>query len=463
MHQIKLKEKIIFAKDGTLLSDVLMKNGESVEHPCGGRGMCKKCTVVVNGKEELSCQYIVKSDITVGSIDRGEISSQTGATETGELDENVCFALDIGTTTMALAVVSLDESKIVKVITHTNSQRSFGADVMTRIDYCRKNGTKELNAAVISDVNSMIDELNLPCVKKMFVSGNTTMLHLFLNVDCSSMGVAPYTPLFLEGKTQKAEILGINGVDEICLLPSIAAFVGSDLVAGLNFVGPPESNKYNLLIDLGTNAEIVLFSKECYFCTSAAAGPCFEGANISCGMSATNGAIYSYSSNRGVETVGNAPAKGVCGTGLIDIIAELVRDGTIDETGYMECANFEVAEGIFLTQDDIRQYQLAKSAVYSAILTLVRLKNISLDDIENVYLSGGFSAKINVRNAVETGLLPKELADKCVAINNSSLLGTARFACEGNDLSAYTRNAEYIDLSANPTFADLFIESMMFE
>ncbi len=459
MRKIIIDGKLLFADDGELLSDILIKNGKAHEHPCGGRGTCGKCTVLVDGKKELSCQYRIKSDIKVVTPDKKEILSVTGAEESGNTTENMCFVLDIGTTTLALALVSLDEKRIIRTITHTNPQRIFSADVITRIDYCRKNGVSELQNVLLDEVNKMIDSFKVSEISKMYVSGNTTMLHLFLGVDCSSMGVAPYSPVFLESKTVKAD--KINCVREIITLASISSFVGADLVAGLNFAEIPSDGKYNLLIDLGTNAEILLFSEEKILCTSAAAGPCFEGANISCGMSAVDGAISSYGKGR-IETIGNKPAKGICGTGLIDIIAELLADNTIDETGFMECEEFEIAENISLTQGDIRQYQLAKSAIYSAVLTLLKKEKIDYEDIEKVYLSGGFSAKINISNAVRTGLIPEELKNKCVPINNSSLLGTVKYALAQNDLSVFTEKAEYIDLSSDKYFSDLFIENMMF-
>ncbi len=461
MHKVIIGDETQYAQDGTLLSDCLIKSGKSVDHPCGGKGICKKCLVTVNGKEELSCQYIIKSDISVTVKNNGKIYSETGTEETNVVTDNLCFALDIGTTTLALALVSLDENKIIKVITRTNPQRAFGADVMTRIDCCRKNGVEELQKTLIAEINSMVSEFDLHNIEKLYVSGNATMLHLFFGIDCSAMGIAPYTPVFLESKTSKAENLGIIGIETVESLPSIAAFVGADLVAGLNFIGMPENGKHNLLVDLGTNAEIVLFSEKSALCTAAAAGPCFEGANISCGMSATNGAVYSYSESE-IETVGNIPAKGICGTGLVDIIAYLLDKGIVDETGYME-DDFEVADGVYINQADIRQYQLAKSAVCSAVLTLLQMKNLSFEDVEKMYISGGFSAKINIENAVKTGLFPKELAQKCVAINNSSLLGTVKYACEKNDLAVYIDKSTYVDLSAKPTFSDLFIENMMFE
>lgn len=461
MCNVKIADKIYKVKNETLLSDVLKNNTIAHEHICGGMGACKKCTVLVNGKNELSCQYKITSDITVIIPENDEITSETGIKETSKTTKNRCFCLDIGTSTLALALVSLDEKEIIKVKTAPNPQRAFGADVMSRIDYCSKNGVEKLQKILIDKINELIALFEIENTQTMYVSGNTTMLHLFLGVDCSSMGVSPYTPTFLEAKTIKASDLKIKGIEIIESLPSISAFVGADIVAGMNFAGIPENKKYNLLLDLGTNAEIVLFSKNAAYCTSAAAGPCFEGANISHGMSATSGAIYSYSKNN-IKVIGNILPKGICGTGLIDIIAELLESKIIDKTGLMEDEEVEIANGVFLEQDDVRHYQLAKSAVYSGIITLLEAENISFNYIEHFYISGGFSAKINIENAVKTGLLPQELKEKCVAINNSSLLGTIKYATKKTELSQYIKNAEYIDLSLNSVFSDVFIKNMNF-
>jgi uncharacterized 2Fe-2S/4Fe-4S cluster protein (DUF4445 family) len=179
-------------------------------------------------------------------------------------------------------------------------------------------------------------------------------------------------------------------------------------------------------------------------------------------MSATEGAIYSYSNNGSYETINNTKPKGICGTGLIDIIAVLLQKGIIDETGYMDCEEFFITDNIKITQKDIRQFQLAKSAVYSGLTAILREKAVSFEDIENLFISGGFSAKINIENAIRTCLLPRELKDKIIVLNNSSLLGTVKYACEKNDLSVYLKNAEYIDLSTNEFFSQMFIENMEF-
>lgn len=458
MFKVEIDGKIISAHEGALLSDIIMQSGGRVAHPCGGKGICKKCLVSVNGRPELSCQYAIRSDISV-TLCEEEIVSVTGAAETAEKTENLCLALDIGTTTLALALVSRDTGNVIKTAARTNPQRVFGADVMSRIEYCTRNGIAALQRPLTDVVNYMIAELGAQKCD-MLVAGNVTMLHTLLGVDCSSIGAAPYTPAFLESRAVSGDELGLNAA-RVITLPSVHSFAGADVVAGMNFVGFPTAGKYNLLIDLGTNAEIALFDEASALCTSAAAGPCFEGANISCGMSATEGAVYSYHDKK-AQTIGNVPAKGICGTGLIDIIAELLHNGTVDRTGFMECEVFPIAEGVEITQADIREYQLAKSAVYSATLTLMKQKNITADDISAVYVSGGFSSGINIQNAAATGLIPKELEDKCIAVGNSSLLGTVKYAAEKNDLSAITLNADYTDLSSSVDFSEEFIKNMMF-
>lgn len=457
--KIAINGSTVYAMSGTTLSELL-----DIEKPCGGRGTCGKCKVRVNGKDELACQYVITSDIEVETYERSEIISETGTTESGRITENLCLALDIGTTTLALALVSLDEKKTVRVLTATNPQRAYGADVITRIDYCQRNSVDALHNTLVAEINRMIGELGVS-VDTMYVSANVTMLHTLYGVDCTSIGVAPYTPAFLESKSARAEEIGIIGVSSVISLPSISSFVGADIVAGLHLIGMPEDGKYNMLIDLGTNAEAVLYSNSSGVATAAAAGPCFEGANISCGMSATKGAIFSFTLNYGhaeYKTIANEKPTGICGTGLIDIISELVKNGIIDETGYMD-EDYQLYEGIHLSCEDVRQYQLAKSAVYSAILSLMKTENIGFEDISRLYISGGFSAKINISNAASTGLLPKELMQKTVALNNSSLQGTVKYACDGGDIEGITDMIRYVDLSSNPYFSELFMENMMFE
>ena len=466
MFQVKLQDKIYLAEEGETLFSVLARNGETaVEHLCGGKGTCGKCRVRIDGRDELSCRYEIHSDIEVELYEAGKISSAVGATESGHATERLCFALDLGTTTLALALVSLDEGKIVKTVTANNPQRAYGADVISRIEYCQTHTAAALQHAVVGEINRLLAQFDAGEVEALFVSGNTTMLHLLFGADCTAMGVAPYTPVFLESRTAAAELLGIRGVRCVTSLPSLSAFVGADIVAGLHLIGAPPENKYDLFLDLGTNAEIVLFSRHHGVAASAAAGPCFEGANLSCGMSATEGAVCAFSLENGkprFETVGGAAPRGICGTGLVDLIAALLASGVIDNTGYMERGRYPITEDIFLTDADVRQYQLAKAAVYAALLTLMKTENVSFDDIAHLYIAGGFSTKIRPQSAVQSGLLPAALAKKIVPLANASLRGTVKFACENTSSLPLLPKIETVDLSASPYFSSLFLENMSF-
>lgn len=469
MHKITVDNgictKTIYASQGEFLSHALLSGDILLEHPCGGKGSCRKCTVIINGEEALSCQYKVTGDIFVKIPSVYGIATASSGLETGQKTENMCLCLDLGTTTLVLALVSTDEKKIIKSITRNNPQRAFASDVMSRIDYCTKHGVELLHKKIIDEISSMTDYLftamGIDGVDTLYVAGNMTMLHLFFGISCISMGYAPYTPVFFKSKNVSGESLGIEHVNRIISLDGISAFVGADIVAGLGYIKEPSYGKYNLLIDLGTNAEIALYSSTALYSTAAAAGPCFEGVNISCGMSAQEGAVYSYSGGRFL-TIGGGDPKGICATGLIDTIALLLEEDAIDETGFMSEGSFHIAKSVSLSQEDVRQFQLAKSAIHSAAVALIKKLKIDFSDIDKVYVSGGFSSKMNLANAFKVGLFPKEFQGKIERADNSCLLGLVKYACEKTDLSHLLENAEYIDLATDEYFQDLFIENMLF-
>ena len=449
-----------------LLSDALTALHYAVPHPCGGRGTCKKCTVLFNGSPVLSCRTMLTQDAEVILPELDTLIAVTGAKESGKLTEHICLCLDIGTTTLALALVSLDEHCIIRSVTAPNPQRAFGADVISRIDYCMKHGPGELHHVLIQRLQAMTDELlsffALSGVDTLYAAGNTTMLHLFFGVDCSAMGMSPYTPAFIESQTRDAQALGLSGVKTVISLPGISAFVGADIVAGMEYTGLPEKGTYHILLDLGTNAEIALFSEKGILCTAAAAGPCFEGANISCGMSASPGAICACSPDGICTVIGGGEAKGLCATGLIDAIALGLRQELIDETGYLEDEEMTVLENVSLTQKDIREFQLAKSAIRAATQCLIRRAGISFSDVATLYVAGGFCAGLNVDNAAFVGLIPEELKEKFIGVNNASLLGCVKRACRIGETPLPLSGAEYVDLSSDPLFTQLFMEYMMF-
>ncbi len=480
MPTVHIHGKPFFAPVGMSLSDLFAHIGIPVEHPCGGRGTCRKCTVLVNGTPERSCQYRIRGDISVETEAPLPISvSIDTAPDALPPPAFTALVLDIGTTTMTLALTDTRTGKLLFADSANNPQRAFGADIMSRISYAAGGGlsdlTRVLRAEIRRLVNGLADRFSLsPC--PLYVTGNTTMLHLLLGVDPSPMGTAPYTPVFLEEKHLSPEACGLDGcgLTTVITLPGCSAFVGADLTAGLHQVlhgiyacdgsevALPAKDSRLLLVDLGTNAEILLYDRGRILCTAAAAGPCLEGASISSGMSATAGAICRIESDGTCTTIEDAPPVGLCGTGLVDAVALLLDRGVVDETGYMAIDECHLCDGVSLVREDIRQYQLAKSAIHAAIDALIRHAGLTYADIRFLFIAGGLAC-VDARNAVRTGLLPRELADRCIPAGDTALFGTARYAHDGFDLTAYTSHATYIDLARDPYFSERFMEGMFFE
>lgn len=462
MYRVNVDGKILKAEEGELLSELLMRHGISVAHPCSGRGVCKKCKATVDGEEILTCRYRIFRDVDVRLTADSGISVKDFEFGEGFASDELFTVLDIGTTTLIMALCSKD-GKILRRITSTNPQTVFGADVISRIDACSRLGAETLQAPLIARVNEMLSRMETQ-TERMFVSANATMLHLLLGEDCSSMGRAPYTASFLEMREVSAETAGIIGVKELIILPSAHAFVGADIIAGLACVEMPQKGKWSIFVDLGTNAEIVLFSADRILCTAAAAGPCFEGSNIECGMSATSGAICSFATVGGeriVETVDNTPPVGLCATGLIDVIYELLRLGEIDESGYLD-GRFYLADGVYISPADVRQFQLAKSAVHSAIEALLEIADAEWKDVEKLYISGGFASKLSIPHATVVGLVPRQLADRSALIEDSCLNGTLKYVVGDEEPSALAEKSEYCDLTESEFFKKAFIENMAF-
>ena len=470
MCKVRLGDRILEAKRGERLIELLQRYGIEAPHPCAGRGSCGKCRVLVDGREELSCKYVVEGDVTVTLTGRSGLDVRVLGDIGARDDDDLFFALDIGSTTLLLSLVERGGRELCRVGAQ-NPQIVFGADVITRIEQCIRGGALSLQKPLVWRINEMMAaardavggrELS---VKKLYAAGNATMLHLLLGIDCSSIGRAPYTPVFLEEREVEACSVGLCGVDVLHLLPSAHSFVGADVVAGLSLIDTPGAGRYALFCDLGTNAEIALVSADGILCTAAAAGPCFEGSNIDCGMSALSGAISSVNIDEsGVryETVGGVEARGICATGLLDTIYGLLYSGEIDEGGYME-DKFFLSDKVYLSPSDVRSFQLAKSAVHSAMEALVAKAGIGFDSVDTLYLSGGFSKKLSPLRAAAVGLIPMSLRGKCAVIEESCLNGIIKFACGGRDAGAIATASRYCDLSTDSYFAEKFIDNMSFE
>ena len=465
------------------------RSGVIISAPCGGRGRCGKCRVrLLEGQVSgdtpdaentvRACAAVPVSDITIAcSAEEFSVNGKLPAAAAENRPARAGIALDIGTTTVSARLVDLDTSTALDTISELNDQRPFGADVMSRIGAAKSGKTEELftliNRQTERIIKSFKERWDIPKIEKLAVSANTTMLHFFLNIDPSSMGELPFTPVFLEEKELKGEALSLS-VEDVTVLPSIAAFIGADISAGLTALDIENVPGPSFFIDIGTNGEMALCSNGSIYCCSTAAGPAFEGAEISCGIGGVKGAISGVKPAEGgaeglsLTTIGSVPPVGICGSGLVDAVAVMLRQGAIDETGFMPAMakEFSLAPGVSITGRDIRQFQLAKSAILSGIRILCRNGGLRPADIKSVFVAGGFGFYVNKQNAVASGIFPGEFLDAITVCGNLSLQGAEESLTAEGFLGRCKRiigQCAVIDLAADPAFTDEFAENMLFQ
>ena len=483
--EIEGRVDTLHCSKGDTLLFVLQEAGVVIDAPCGGRGICGKCRVkLVGGTVEgtqvgedgyiCACKARVVEDIRIrlesGTVSENEVHFSENETTVKNAVKAAAVALDIGTTTVSAALVDLISGAIVDSTSVLNPQRVYGADVLSRITACKSGNAKKLFQLINSCVKDILcgftEKFSLEKIERLCVAGNTVMMNLFAGKDVSEMGEYPFTPPFLSEKIFLGRELGLP-VDDVFLLPSVSPFIGADTVAAIFQTELQNSKDIELLLDVGTNCEIALkVGGKLYFC-SAAAGPALEGAQISCGTGAVEGAINGVAFERGkisLSTIGDAPPKGICGSGLIDAIALLLRIGFLSSDGTFTDDDtrkngFTLAKGISLSQDDIRQYQLAKSAVATAITLLCAKAGKRVHDVSKVYIAGGLGFFMNEENAVYTGLLPKVFAGKTVSVGNASLNGCIKLMKRGNPSAEITCEKEVVDLNLEPEFEKRFIEN----
>ena len=305
---------------------------------------------------------------------------------------------------------------------------------------------------------------------KMVIVGNTVMHHFFCGYDIRPLSFYPFHSDQLAMKEFTSADLGWEGVfcDDIRFYPAIGSFVGSDILAGILATGMHLKESYNLLIDLGTNGEIVLGNKDRLLCASTAAGPAFEGANISQGMQATTGAISSIFQEQDdwkVNVIGNVRSMGICGSGLIDAVHMILKRGLIGEFGEILSGEKEIVldENVSLSQKDIQEFQLAKAAIQAGVLILLRKMGIEDRDLEKVYIAGGFGNFINLDHLNAVGML-KVPVDIMHKLGNSALMGAKMFLFEQLDMAGVIRGiSQHVSLEREKDFQDLFVERLAFE
>lgn len=493
--------QISFAEGQTLLDAIRAQEGFPIHAPCGSNGTCGKCTVclVTEAGETpvLACRTRAEDGMTVRLPSQAPLSVELGGFLTYPSDpglQGYGIACDIGTTTVVCHLVDLSSGTVTAAVGEGNAQRPYGSDVIARIKASMDGLRPALTAAILRQLSGMIHALchqtgiPLDRIHGMAVAANTTMLHLLTGLPPDSLGVAPFTPLSLFGTCQDAHDMGLPFDGTVYLAPAVSGYVGGDITADLLATDMDRMEKPVLLIDVGTNGEMVLGCKEHFLCCSTAAGPAFEGAQIRFGMTAAAGAISQvrYADGQLICTVlgGGAP-QGICGSGLIDAIAVMLSLGAMEETGRLLDADedeippaaqpyltalddapaFRLSGDICVTQADVRKVQLGKGAISAGITVLRSSYGDAEGPISALLLSGGFGSYIRPESAARIGLIPADLLPVTRAVGNTAAQGAAKAlvsASARQRLSALQRNLEYKELSMLPEFNDAYLDAMLF-
>jgi uncharacterized 2Fe-2S/4Fe-4S cluster protein (DUF4445 family) len=413
--------------------------------------------------------------------------------------KNFGFAFDIGTTTISGQLIDLNTKKVLGTKAAYNKQASFGSDVITRIIYAQEqDGLERLHHAVIDVMNEMIMELihehhiDLNDTNCILCAGNTTMVHLLLRVEPTYIRREPYVPTANFVPTIRALEAGIkiNPRGLLSCVPGVSSYVGGDVTAGVLSCGLEDEEDLSILIDIGTNGEIVLGNRDFLVASAASAGPAFEGSGSTCGMRASRGAIQKIKINPEdfkptYSTIGDCSPAGICGSGYIDIIAESLRVGLIDKSGKIKAGDSrrirkgesghefvvvfteeaESSSDIVITEADIGNLKRAKAAIYSATASLIRHMNVKFSDIKKIFIAGGFGAYIDIENAISLGLLPDLERSRFIFVGNSSLAGARQILLSYEAMkkaNEIARKITYFELSVDPGYMDEYMAALFF-
>ena len=510
-----------------------------IEAPCGGKGTCGKCKVTVTKpyyKEVLACQTKIcdgmeiivgrkestgtKEDSMVvltngGSIsekfnehvNRNVVLQEDAANEPEKVESNAgtLAACDIGTTTVVCYLIDKETGQIISTRSGANPQRSFGADVLSRIDAAVRaddndkanGGLQMMQSQIVSLLNGFISEMLMECgrtkVCLFSVAGNTVMCHLLMGISPEKLGRAPFMPDEYFGREFNPLDIGIENCQIMIIFPAVSGFVGGDITAGM--METVNCNELTLYLDIGTNGEMALGKGDRYVCCATAAGPAFEGAQIEMGMPASRGAVDKvWLEGRRIKysVIGNDRPVGLCGSGLIDALAILLKAGIIDENGTILSGQelpilfrsyvFEqeaedaaqssesslavhIAPGVYITQEDIRKLQLAKGAIAAGIEVLFKEYGCKPCDLDILTFAGGFGNYIDKASAAAIGLFPPELLDRAKEVGNAAGNGAVSAALSQEawesalDISGKMR---YIELASYPHFDEIYVEHMNF-
>ena len=481
---------------GTPLQDLLFAHG--VEFPCGGRGKCKRCRVrVLAGTltpTEEERQILGEVDIAAGwrlacraSVD-SPVKLDIAQWEATILTDESVFeftpssglgvAVDLGTTTLVAQLLDLETGHVLAVRTSLNPQAAYGGDVMSRVELAvAGGGAAKLQGLIRDEIGRMVAELveddsrDGRKVRDVVIVGNTVMHHLFCGIPLDALAQAPFETLRDGLEFFTASELGwpLPHEAQVRFLPCLGSFVGSDILAGIVATKMYASQELVALIDLGTNGEIVVGTRDRMICASTAAGPAFEGGRIGMGMRASTGAISSITVRDGAlncKVMGGGAPRGLCGSGLVDAVAAGLELGIILPPGRLAQGKvWELCPPVRLAQSDIRELQLAKGAIAAGVRILLARLGATIPEVTRVYLAGAFGNYVSHSSARRIGLLDFPL-DKIEPAGNTALLG-AKMALfspgTGQDLHTQIRHVtEHLSLAADPSFQDTYVDEMFF-
>ena len=495
------RQSILEVRPGANLLTVLQNAGVSVSFPCNGNHTCGKCRVIVSGdvspmndqerqllgaaadKIRLACFISVQGNcsVTVPQSGGNEQISVDYTADKAPLDpiysSGYGVAIDIGTTTVAGYLFRHDSKDPIAVVGEMNRQKSYGADVLSRIVYCNEHTVMPLRKIIRNQIANICRQLcekvgiDRSKIQAVCVTGNTTMLHIFADLEPKSLAYAPFTPLSRFGGWQDYVFWTMPQAG-IYLPKCISAYVGADITCSILSSGICRQTDNILLVDIGTNGEMALRTKDNLMCCSTAAGPAFEGAGISCGSSACTGAISTVALKDGritYTTVGNVKPKTICGSGLIDAVACLLQQGEILPKGQFKDKQSQTVaigdSGLTLTRSDISQLLLAKGAIRAGMDTLLQSCGVSYEELDQIIFCGGFGSYLNPRSAELIGLIPPGTACKTKAIGNAAGTGASRILQSKQLQQEAMRIADMahaVELSTDPLFKPNYVKAMRF-
>lgn len=471
---------------GTNLLFALRDAGVPLDAPCGGNGQCGKCKVLAEGQEVLACRMAIERDmiITVPENSGLRVLRQgvTVPIRMNPLREAPLLAADIGTTSLVCFLLDGKTGRELACASMLNPQTVYGADVISRIQAALAGALEDEVRILRESIASLICQvcaeakISPKVVGVAALVGNPAMQQFFLGINPRNLAGVPFAPVLTKAKVVPCkDYLPLCENAALLIVPDISGYVGADTIGCVLATEMYQSEEPVLLVDIGTNGEMVLGDKHRMIACSTAAGPALEGADIRFGMRGTGGAIDHVWLENGklqYSVIGGGKAKGICGSGLIDTVAAALDLGLVNGRGRIQTVEeldgqriIPLADGIYLTQSDIRQIQAAKGAIHAGIVLMAQQLGLNLWDIRRVLLAGAFGSYLNPSSACRVGLLPPELENRIATVGNAAGSGAKLLVCDRDALALcqeLRNKIEFLELASLPGFSRTFAKSMRF-